>query len=127
MKFNRLYTAISRDRFNLMTSIIPLTTAVVLIGNVQSAAAATAAVEEIIVTAQKREQNIEDVPLFMSVISAETLELSHTTNFNDLSKIVPGLSVEGPLDGTGSTIRIKRNRNDGKHRGNQTLRWYIRR
>lgn len=65
------------------------------------------ALEEVVVTAQKREQNVQDVPIFVSVISSEKLDSSNIMNFNELSKIVPGIIIDGPIDGFGSTIRIR--------------------
>jgi len=60
-----------------------------------SAAAADApvAVEELIVTAQKREQALIEVPQSISVVSGSTLETLQATSFSDYVKLVPGLQV----------------------------------
>lgn len=49
--------------------------------------------EEIVVTAQKREQNIRDVPISVSAIGSDALEKRRITNFDDLAMAVPGLSI----------------------------------
>lgn len=49
---------------------------------------------DIIVTAQKRAQSINDVPLSMTVASGETLIQRGISSVADLAKIVPGLTVQ---------------------------------
>ena len=49
--------------------------------------------EEVIVTAQKREQSIYDVPVAISAFSAETVEKQGITNLTDVGKFVPNLNV----------------------------------
>jgi iron complex outermembrane receptor protein len=54
------------------------------------------ALEEIVVTAQKREQTLTDVPVAVSVISGETLK-EYTSGAQDVRALaarVPGLNVE---------------------------------
>ena len=59
----------------------------------------TPAVEEplesdvIVVTAQKREQDIQDVPISMSAIGADKLEAQGITNLENLSNYVPGVQI----------------------------------
>lgn len=50
--------------------------------------------EEVIVTAQKREQSITDVPLTISSLDGETLEALGVNRFDSLSELVPGLVVQ---------------------------------
>jgi outer membrane receptor protein involved in Fe transport len=60
----------------------------------------------IVVTAQKREQILLDVPQSVTVVSAETLERHQATNFQDYLALVPGLSIEGETPGvTRITLR----------------------
>src|SRR5688572_16864941 len=49
--------------------------------------------EEVIVTAQKREQSIYDVPVAISAFSAESVEKQGITNLTDVGKFVPNLNV----------------------------------
>jgi iron complex outermembrane receptor protein len=58
-----------------------------------SAAAASATVGEVIVTAQKREERLKDVPSSVSVVASDQLEKIGATTLTDFANLVPGLSV----------------------------------
>ena len=62
------------------------------------AAAAGEQLDEIVVTAQKRSQSIQDVPYNISTVSSGQLSDAGTLSMNDLTNIVPGLQTvdEGP-------------------------------
>ncbi len=59
-----------------------------------------AVLEEVIVTAQKREQNLQVVPISISVIDGETISNQNYVSLIDLVKNVPALTVVkgGPSD-----------------------------
>jgi iron complex outermembrane receptor protein len=59
----------------------------------EAAGAATGTVEEIIVTAQKRSQHLEDVPISITVVSGEALEQAGVTSFSDLTSISVGTNI----------------------------------
>ncbi|MCL4716351.1 MAG: TonB-dependent receptor [Hyphomonadaceae bacterium] len=59
----------------------------------QQAAQAQPEGEEIIVTAQKRSEALEDVPVSISVLTADALETSGVTNAVALNNMAPGLRV----------------------------------
>ena len=48
--------------------------------------------EEIVVTAQRREQNLQDVPISVSAFSAETLERANIHGATDYLKLTPNVS-----------------------------------
>ena len=52
----------------------------------------TMRVEEIIVTAQKRAQSIDDVPMSVSAVTGVQLEQDGSKNFTDYAQTVPGLN-----------------------------------
>lgn len=56
--------------------------------------------EEIVVTAQKREENVGDVPVAVSVLSAEQIDSTFSSNIEDLQAYVPSVSFR-----TGNTTR----------------------
>ena len=58
--------------------------------------------DEIIVTATKREQTLQDVPISVSVTSSETVEKAQVRDLIDLQSIVPSLKVS-QLNATGQT------------------------
>ncbi len=49
--------------------------------------------EEVVVTARRREEKLQTVPLSVQAFSAERLEEHHIQNATDLSKLVPALSA----------------------------------
>jgi outer membrane receptor protein involved in Fe transport len=48
---------------------------------------------EVIVTAQKRNEALTDIPMSVSVLPGEALERQQVTNFQDIAALVPGLSL----------------------------------
>ena len=66
------------------------------IGLSQTAVAQEGSVfDPVIVTAQKREQSIYDVPVAISAFNAETMERQGITDLTDIGKFVPNLNVTG--------------------------------
>ncbi|MEM9809745.1 MAG: TonB-dependent receptor [Pseudomonadota bacterium] len=58
-----------------------------------AAAVADEEIDTIIVTANKREQSLQDAALAVSVVSTETLEGPNIVNLTDISNRIPGLTV----------------------------------
>jgi len=48
--------------------------------------------EEIIVTAQKREQSLQDVPVSIAVFDAQLMDRLNASDFSDFADIIPGLT-----------------------------------
>src|SRR5688572_4974461 len=63
-------------------------------------AQASATVQELIVTAQKREESINDVPMSVTAASGETLTELGVTDTSQLVKIVPGFNYTPSYYGT---------------------------
>lgn len=61
--------------------------------NSRSARAEAMVLEEVIVTAQKRVENVRDVPASISVLGGTQLENLHATNLLDYAAYVPGLAI----------------------------------
>ena len=59
---------------------------------------------EIVVTAQKREERILDIPQSVTVLSGDNLERQNATNFQDYVNQVPGLSLEQDEPGVGRLV-----------------------
>jgi iron complex outermembrane recepter protein len=59
---------------------------------------------EIIITAQKREERILDIPQSVTVVGGDTLERQHATSFSDYLSQVPGLSLEQSEPGVGRLV-----------------------
>lgn len=57
---------------------------------------------DIVVTAQKREQRLQDVPVAVTAITQDTLQANRIHNVSDISSIAPGLTARKPAGSTGS-------------------------
>jgi iron complex outermembrane receptor protein len=60
-------------------------------GTQAAAAQDTASTEDIVVTAQRRSELLEEVPMAVSVLKAQALENAGVTNINDIGKVAPGV------------------------------------
>ena len=60
--------------------------------------------DRITVTAQKRTQTLQEVPLSVSVVGGEQLERLNATNFQDYLALVPGLQLNQSTPGEGRLI-----------------------
>ena len=76
----------------LMTSVALMATATP--AHAQGADAGTNADSDIIVTATKREQTLQDVPVAVTVTDAATIQRANITDIRDLQSVVPSLRVE---------------------------------
>jgi len=89
-----------RRRLPRYTGVAMLASAAIPVAALAQTAAPSGAAE-IIVTAQKREQRVIDVPVAISVVGAADLATRNVQTVNDLSYYVPGLSLR--YDGPGSS------------------------
>jgi outer membrane receptor protein involved in Fe transport len=75
----------------------------------QSSADTSGQLEEVIVTSQKRAEDLTKVPASISVLSGGALEEKHIDDFQDISRAIPGVSfaagntVSGGIVGPGTT------------------------
>lgn len=68
---------------------------------------ANGGLSDIIVTAQKVEQNLQQVPVAVTAISAETIEQRQIQGFSDLSGVAPGVVMNPGGSGSGPSPRIR--------------------
>jgi iron complex outermembrane receptor protein len=83
----------------LLASVVVLT--------LQSLPAAAQELDEIIVTARKREESILKVPVVETVVSQQTLQQNQILDLTDLSAQVPGLQMGGAVLSIGPQISIR--------------------
>jgi len=76
-----------------------LTLTALLPAQAQAAADETTGVKDIIVTAQKREQSVQDVPIAVTAVTQENLQANRIFTVNDLSAIAPGVTVKPSAGG----------------------------
>ncbi len=72
---------------------------------VESAGSSSRLIEEIIVTAQKREENLQDVPISISAFSSATLDAKGIVDLKDLSRATPGLTITSTAGYTVTYLR----------------------
>lgn len=66
----------------------------------QASDADNGGLEEIIVTAQKREQSLQDVPIAVTALTGNTLEVNRVSSVSDLSGLAPGVIVRTAAGGS---------------------------
>lgn len=81
-------------------------------------------IEEIIVTAQRREENLQTVPISVSAFSAEQLEAQGTTDISGLENRVPGFTFGRSGSDARPAIRGVRTENVGVN-GDTTIGLFI--
>ena len=68
---------------------------------------APATVDDIIVTAQKREQSLQDVPIVVTTLSQELLQGAGVQDIKDLQILTPGMTVTSTQSEASTTVRIR--------------------
>ena len=86
------------------SSVLLVTIAAVCTAHAVEAGDST--IEEIVVTAQKREQSIQDVPLTVNALTSETLDDFDVDDLFEVANLVPGMVFSrAPDDGLALTLR----------------------
>ncbi|MGE0667142.1 MAG: TonB-dependent receptor [Sphingomonadales bacterium] len=70
-------------------------------------APAMAAIEQIIVTTRKREENLEQVPVTATAFTASDLERYNTDSLTKLSTLTPSLTIVQASSGSGGSIYLR--------------------
>ncbi len=89
-------------KFEFLTSYSVRILAAAPRGQATAAVATEEETQEIIVTATRREENLQDVPITMQVITGAQLSRLGVTTFNDLLKYTPNVVYSGNGPGTGN-------------------------
>src|SRR3546814_16484305 len=69
-------------------------------------------IEDIVVTAQKRSENVQDIPLAITAVRGDLLQDRQATSVDELSSVAPGVTI-GPYAGAA--------RDAGRGSGSATL------
>ena len=64
-------------------------------------------IEEIVVTAQKRSQSVQDVPIAVNAIDADTIEALGIDEFTDLAQVSPSLTFSTGTQLTNSGVSLR--------------------
>ncbi|OGN51718.1 MAG: TonB-dependent receptor [Caulobacterales bacterium RIFOXYB1_FULL_67_16] len=74
---------------------------------IAAAQEAPTTIDDIIVTAQKREQSLQDVPIVVTTLSQEVLDGAGVQDIKDLQILTPGMTVTSTQSEASTTVRIR--------------------
>lgn len=107
----------SREPSMRLTQILRCTASAAVVGAVAFGFAGTASaqdqdgqastVDDIVVTAQLREQSLQDVPVVVTSLSAESLQNAGVRDIKDLTVLTPGMTVTSTQSEASTTARIR--------------------
>ena len=84
----------------------------------QAATGGNEAIGDIIVTAQKREESLQNVPISVQALGTQKLEQMNISNFNDYTRLLPSVAFQTSIPGTATVyIRGVASGGDGNHSG----------
>ena len=71
------------------------------------ATAQNASLEEVIVTATRRAESVQDIPINITALSSDLIERQRLTDLSDIARVVPGMTVvdQGPRSSETLTFR----------------------
>src|ERR1700740_1305897 len=70
-------------------------------------AAEEATLGEIVVTARRRAESLQEVPQAVSAVTADTLQKLEIKQFADIQAVVPGLTLQSAQNGYGSAASLR--------------------
>jgi len=72
-----------------------------------AAASETVTVEDIVVTARRRDERLIDAPVAITAVSGKRLEAYNVTNFTDIANLVPSLVAGRAASGSSASIFLR--------------------
>lgn len=88
-------------------------------GLAAQAAISATSLEEVVVTAQKREQSLQDTPIAISAFDSDAIENYSITDVADIGQLAPNMNIaESPGGGSSATIAIR-----GSVTSNPAISW----
>jgi iron complex outermembrane receptor protein len=100
MKFSKMKVAV--------LSALAGTGSIAVPGQLAWAQEQTRGLEEIVVTSQRREQDLQEVPMSIVALTGENLELQGLDSLEDVGNTIPNLNIQGGGAGTyGTQFRVR--------------------
>jgi iron complex outermembrane recepter protein len=82
--------------------------------------------EEIVVTARRREESLQDVPTTINAVTGADIEKLSIRRFEDIATVVPGLTMASNGNGIGATASVRGVNYDVNASGNNgTVEFYL--
>nr|WP_165190047.1 TonB-dependent receptor [Caulobacter soli] len=98
-------TAMKRSNTGLLTAALMASSMLTTVAaQAQTAPAGAVALDEVVVTAQKRSENLQDVPISIQALGTKTLEERHIAGLNDYIKFLPSVSIQTTSPGFSSVF-----------------------
>jgi len=82
-------------------------TGVASAASAEAATPETASLQEVVVTARRRAENLQDVPQTVNAVSGTSLEKLNLTKFQDVQAVVPGLDLRSGNNGFSTTAQLR--------------------
>ena len=105
-----------RTAVSFVLALVPLTAFAQATPLAVPAPAAPNEPEIIVVTAQRREQDLQDVPVSVTALQASDLEAIRVGNFSDIGYAIPNLSTNLQLGASTTPAYAIRDANFGRNR-----------
>jgi iron complex outermembrane receptor protein len=102
----------SKSRRHKVVTVLGTTSALALSQWSHAADAPSDQLAEIVVTATKRETNVQETPIADTVFSQVSLDEKHVSDITDLAKFVPGVAYAQQGDQSATTITMRGIGND---------------
>ena len=72
---------------------VPLSTVSAQTASDQTATASSDTIEEVLVTARRRSENLQNVPLAVTAVTANQLQIANVKTLEDLTAFAPNIKV----------------------------------
>jgi iron complex outermembrane receptor protein len=73
----------------------------------ETAEAAETTAQDVIVTARRRDERIQDVPSVINAVTSEEIGKLNLREFNEVATLAPGLELQSNSNGTGGNARLR--------------------
>ncbi len=84
----------------------PLAAAILLMAPTMALAQESVTLEEVVVTAQKRSENLQDVPISIQALGGESISELNLQNFEEYVKMLPSVAMTPALAGGGAFNKV---------------------
>src|SRR5690606_14851093 len=97
--------ASSMSRFVIKSLVAATALGGVPVSALAQTSSGSPAIEEVIITAQRRMESLQDVPISVTALSSETLQQSGISGSAELSQLVPGFRLDYNGDNAQPVVR----------------------
>jgi len=81
--------------------------------------------DDIIVTARRRDESLQDVPLVVNAVTSEEIDKLNLRNGTDVQNLVPGLQLSNNANGIGAAGQMRGVQYDANTSANPTVAFYF--